>query len=323
MSGEHGLGTGTCGTCGEALLLDDRFCEGCGTPVPVPVEPVPPAADPAAVEAEQAAADAARDHAELVDGPVAAVTDRGRAHWRNEDAVGIRWVGGDSRGFVLVVSDGVSVSQEPQRVSQVAVDTALRVLSSAVVAGVDLEIAMFEATAAAQQAASALPFDPDLEVGPGACTIVAAAVQNGLATFGSVGDSRAYWIDAGRAVQIGRDDSLAAEMVASGRMTESQAMARPGAHALTKWLGVDSIDAAPKVTTVELPGPGLVVLASDGLWNYVPEADDLARLIGRPGAESAHDLARRLVAFADGAGGADNITVAVGPHDLGPQEVVP
>ncbi|HEY8544127.1 MAG TPA: PP2C family serine/threonine-protein phosphatase [Acidimicrobiales bacterium] len=334
MSDHLGFGAGTCGSCGEPLLVDDRFCEACGAPVPMPVEQVPQvppgaagygAASPGGPggpggPGAPGAADP-RDHAELADGPVAAVTDRGRAHWRNEDAVGIRWVHGDPEGFALVVSDGVSVSQEPQVVSQVAVETALLVLSGAVSAGGDLDLAMLEAIAAAQRATSALPYDPALDVGPGACTIVAAAVRGRYATFGSVGDSRAYWVDDHQVVQIGRDDSLAAEMVASGRLTNSQAMARPGAHALTKWLGVDSTDAVPTVTSVELPGPGLVLLASDGLWNYAPDPDDLGRLVGRPGAETALDLARRLVAYAVDAGGADNVTVAVGPHLLGRQEV--
>jgi len=326
VSDHHGFGAGACGTCGESLLVDDRFCEACGAPVPMPAEQVTAGAGAGAAGAGNGGRGLggggerppdSRAHAEMVDGPIAAVTDRGRSHWRNEDAVGIRWIDGDPEGFALVVSDGVSVSQEPQRVSQVAVETALQVLSGAVSSGGDLDLAMLEATAAAQRATAALPFDPALDVGPGACTIVAAAVRGRYATFGSVGDSRAYWVDDRQVVQIGRDDSLAAEMVASGRLTTSQAMARPGAHALTKWLGVDSTDAVPTVTTVELPGPGLILLTSDGLWNYAPDPDDLARLVGRPGAETALDLARRLVSFAEGAGGADNITVAVGPYGLG------
>jgi serine/threonine protein phosphatase PrpC len=250
---------------------------------------------------------------------VVAVTDRGVTHWRNEDAVGVRWVpGGHGRpsGFVMVVCDGVSLSQEPHLVSQAAVDTALLVLSGAVSAGGDLDAAMIEATAAAQRAAAAMPYDPALDLGPGACTFVAAAVRGRRATFASVGDSRAYWVEAGGAYQVGRDDSLAAELVASGGYTHTQAMATHGAHALTKWLGVDSIDSQPTLTSVELPGPGLVILASDGLWNYAPEAADLARLIGPVGAEGPLDLARRLADFAEASGGRDNITVAVGPHDL-------
>lgn len=260
-----------------------------------------------------------RDRREIADGPAAAVTDRGLTHWRNEDAVGLRWLpGGPGRdsGFVMVVCDGVSLSQEPQLVSQAAVDTALLVLSGAVSAGGDLDAAMVEATAAAQRAASATPYDPTHDLGPGACTFVAVAVRGRRATFASVGDSRAYWVEASGAYQVGHDDSLAAELVATGGYTHQQAMATSGAHALTKWLGVDSIDARPTLTSVELPGPGLVILASDGLWNYAPEPADLAQLVGPVGSEGALDLARRLAGFAEASGGRDNITVAVGPHDL-------
>jgi serine/threonine protein phosphatase PrpC len=293
-----GADTATCPKCsGSAAEVDpDGYCRRCGhrwSPL--------------------------RAHDEDDQGPVASVTDRGLSHWRNEDAVGIRWIegqGGRPGGFVMVVCDGVSVSQEPHLVSQAAAETALLVLSRAVSAGGPLDLAMVEATAAAQRAAAAIPYDPTLDVGPGACTIVAAAVRGRQAAFASVGDSRAYWVDVEGALQIGNDDSLAGALVASGRFTVEQAMASAGAHALTKWLGVDSVDAAPTVTTVELPGPGLVVLTSDGLWNYTPDPDDLGRLIGPVGAESALDLARRLAAFAVQSGGADNVTVAVGRHQL-------
>ncbi len=59
-----------------------------------------------------------------------------------------------------------------------------------------------------------------------------------------------------------------------------------------------------------------MILASDGLWNYAPEPADLAQLVGPVGSEGALDLARRLAGFAEASGGRDNITVAVGPHDL-------
>ena len=52
------------------------------------------------------------------------------------------------------------------------------------------------------------------------------------------------------------------------------------------------------------------------LWNYTPEVDDLHRLVGPLGREPAIALARRLIAFAEDSGGADNVTVAVGPHEL-------
>ncbi|MGH9213107.1 MAG: PP2C family protein-serine/threonine phosphatase [Acidimicrobiales bacterium] len=292
-----GPGRGTCPDCGRPIVDGDGWCDRCpGRSAQV------------------------HDHRELVDGPVAAVTDQGSSHWRNEDAVGVRWVEGDPAGFVLVVCDGVSVSQDPHLVSRAAVDSALHVLTGAVAAGGDLGAAMAVATAAAQAAAAAVPYDPSLDVGPGACTFVAAAVRGARAAFASVGDSRAYWVDAHGAMQIGDDDSLATEMMASGNLTAAQVMDRPGAHTLTGWLGVDSTEVEPAVTTTELPGAGLVVLMSDGLWTYAPNLEDMARLIGPVGSETTIALARRLVAFANASGGRDNITVAVGPHSIDGQE---
>lgn len=344
----------TCPSCGEAVTAGESYCEACGAELHPPhaVTPVPPpsavplaaaaGAEPTVVRSSGAptcpSCDAdgsetsptgycgrcgrhwspVRAHEELVDGLLAAVTNRGIVHWRNEDAVGLCWVppGVSAGGFALVVCDGVSASQEPQDVSQAAVDAAVPVLRAALVSGDDLEIAMLEAVAAAQKAAAALPYRDDVELGPGACTFVGALVQDGQATFASIGDSRAYWIDAEGARQIGRDDSLAAELVASGKVTPQQAMASPAGHAITKWLGVDTVNPTPSLTTIDLPGPGLVVAMSDGLWNYAPDDEVLHRLVGPVGSESALGLARRLTAFAHGYGGADNITVAVGPHAL-------
>jgi serine/threonine protein phosphatase PrpC len=141
-------------------------------------------------------------------------------------------------------------------------------------------------------------------------------VQGDTLVAGTLGDSRAYWVSADGATQLGRDDSVAADLVASGRVSAKEAVAGPGGHAITKWLGVDAVDTAPRLTTVQLPGPGLVLACSDGLWNYVPDVDDLFDLVGPPGEESAMDLALRLVEFAELSGGADNVTVAVGPYDL-------
>ncbi|HKH04918.1 MAG TPA: PP2C family serine/threonine-protein phosphatase [Acidimicrobiales bacterium] len=312
---------GLCLRCGAPTVevRPDGSCPRCGGAGLPSASDAAAAPAPAGPAAGVAVGDPDRD--ELVDGPIAAVTDRGRHHWRNEDAVSIRWVPGRPGGFVMVVCDGVSVSQEPQVVSRAASNAAMAVLAGAVHAGGDLDAAMKAATAAAQRAVAALPYDPSLDLGPGACTFVAAAVRGSRASFASVGDSRAYWVDASGVVQIGQDDSVAAELVATGRYTHHQAMASPGAHAITKWLGADSDDAQPRVTGVELPGPGLVVLATDGLWNYAPEPEDLGRVIGSVGAEPSLDLARRLAAFAMASGGSDNITVAVGPHALGGLEV--
>jgi serine/threonine protein phosphatase PrpC len=64
------------------------------------------------------------------------------------------------------------------------------------------------------------------------------------------------------------------------------------------------------VWTITTTDRGVLVMCTDGLWNYLPEADDIAGFcIGK----DADVAARALVDYALAAGGHDNITVAVIP----------
>ena len=59
-----------------------------------------------------------------------------------------------------------------------------------------------------------------------------------------------------------------------------------------------------------IPGPGALLLSSDGLWNYAPGEREIAELFGRMEGD-AIAICRGLVEFAKERGGEDNITVAV------------
>jgi serine/threonine protein phosphatase PrpC len=89
-----------------------------------------------------------------------------------------------------------------------------------------------------------------------------------------------------------------------------------GAHTLTRWLGADS-EAQPwsesAVQTITAVGPGCLLLCSDGLWNNLPDAADIARFCSGTDAAAA---ARALTQFALDAGGHDNITIAIIPIDV-------
>jgi serine/threonine protein phosphatase PrpC len=112
---------------------------------------------------------------------------------------------------------------------------------------------------------------------------------------------------------------MAAEMVAAGLVSESEALALPQAHVVTRWIGEDVGEAGAHVTTFRPPGPGVLLLCSDGLWNYQPDAAGLARM-ALPGAlTDPLGAAAALVRFAVGAGGADNITVVLAPFPLSPR----
>ena len=71
-------------------------------------------------------------------------------------------------------------------------------------------------------------------------------------------------------------------------------------------------DVEPDVRTKALPGPGHVILCTDGLWNYFPTAASVASLVRDAGPlADPSTIARFLVCQALAQGGGDNVSVAV------------
>lgn len=243
---------------------------------------------------------------------------------------------GEGRATVVaVVCDGVSSSERPDEASQAAADTGLSVLLDAVRSGDDLDAATRAAGRAAAKAVAALGAGV-----PGAapsCTYVSAVVTATTVTVGWVGDSRAYWLAAADAALSGQDgpgrdaggaggtapgeasacltvdDSWAAQMVAAGLLGTAEAYSDRRAHALARWFGADTDDVEPHVVTLRPAAPGVVLVCSDGLWNYLWDATRLAATV-LPGAlTDPLGAARTLTRLALDAGGHDNITVTVVP----------
>jgi serine/threonine protein phosphatase PrpC len=268
----------TCPACGNPAEWLDGYCGVCGARQPAP-----------------------RDHLELSVPGMAAVTDKGRRHHRNEDAFAV----GKGDGFVAaVVCDGVTTTVNSDEASQAAVDAALAVLLSSQ----DLD----QAYDAARTAVLAVPFDPHPDLGPPSCTFLAAVVGSGEVRMASAGDCRSYWLAAdGTVSRLTTDDSWADQALAAGHPAE-EVWADPRAHSIVRWLGADADPGwRPTHTRFQAPSPGRLLLCSDGLWNYTLEESHLAVLVKEGGAEDLLALARRLVQFANDAGGADNITAVL------------
>lgn len=97
-----------------------------------------------------------------------------------------------------------------------------------------------------------------------------------------MGDSRAYWVPVDRSAPPARlteDDSWAAQMVAAGLMNEAQAYADERAHAITGWLGADAYELEPHTASFKPDRPGVVVVCTDGLWNYAEAAEEMAEVV--------------------------------------------
>src|ERR1700744_4180755 len=98
-----------------------------------------------------------RDHQELDLGPVAAISDRGLRHERNEDAVALATVDtADGPAVISVVCDGVSSADRPDEASLAAANAAVQVLAAAVQDGVDPAEGAEQAVAAAPAAGDEL-----------------------------------------------------------------------------------------------------------------------------------------------------------------------
>ncbi|MCG3044471.1 serine/threonine-protein phosphatase, partial [Streptomyces sp. S1A] len=296
-----GGGQERCVACGTGAVDDEGRCEHCGHAQP-----------------------RERDHMEEESEGVAAVSDRGLRHHRNEDSFAVSAVSlpDGSPAVIAVVCDGVSSATRPDEASAAAADSACASMRRSLPRGADPRQAMHDALVAASEAVNALapePRDP-MENAP-ACTIVGAVVAGDLLTVGWIGDSRAYWIPEDRSTAPARlteDDSWAAQMVAAGLMEEAEAYADARAHAITGWLGADAYEIDPHTASFTPDRPGVVVVCTDGLWNYAESAEEMAGAV--PADARTHPMrsARHLVGHALDGGGHDNVTVAVLPFPAPP-----
>ncbi|GGS18144.1 PP2C family serine/threonine-protein phosphatase [Streptomyces griseoviridis] len=299
-----------CVACRTGRVDGDGYCENCGHAQP-----------------------RERDHMEQECGPLAAVSDRGLRHHRNEDAFGVGRTAlpDGTPAAVAIVCDGVSSATRPDEASLAASRAARETLLDALPRGTHPQQAMHDAIVAAARAVDALagatPGTAEArEHAPHqnapACTLVGAVVTAGLLVVGWVGDSRVYWVPADRSAPPARlteDDSWAAQMVAAGLMSEAEAYADERAHAITGWLGADAYELDPHTASYRPDRAGVVVVCTDGLWNYAESAGEMAEIVPADAAARPLHAARVLVGHALDGGGHDNVTVAVVPFPAPPQ----
>jgi serine/threonine protein phosphatase PrpC len=108
-------------------------------------------------------------------------------------------------------------------------------------------------------------------------------------------------------------------MVAAGLMSEAEAYADERAHAITGWLGADAYELEPHTASFKPDRPGVVVVCTDGLWNYAEAAEEMAEVVPAGAELRPLHTAQVLVGHALDGGGHDNVTVAVLPFPAPPQ----
>ena len=137
-------------------------------------------------------------------------------------------------------------------------------------------------------------------------TLTAAAVHLNSIFFAQLGDSRAYLLRNGYIVQMTKDQSLVAQLLANGSIKREELKTHPRRNVILQALGIQS-QVNVVVSCADLKRDDRLVICSDGLWGKVEDEEikDYVEMFDPPTA--CHELVR----VARERGGEDNITVIV------------
>jgi protein phosphatase len=233
-------------------------------------------------------------------------TDVGRVRQRNEDYV---WV--DEQAGVFIVADGLGGHQAGDVASRLAATTVGELVAAGIGAADErlsaaavreLMTGAIE-TANERVGAAASEAQQGLRMGT---VIVVAVVRPPTAYISHAGDARAYLARDSSLTRLTEDDSVVAQLVAAGELSDAEARNHPQRNLVTKVVGQGS-PVQPSFREVAA-GPGdWLLLCSDGLWDMVDDEDILGELEKADG-EPARATAA-LIRAANAAGGMDNISV--------------
>ena len=148
-------------------------------------------------------------------------------------------------------------------------------------------------------------------------TFVGAFLSPDHAWIGHIGDSRAYLLHEGNAIQITEDHSQVGRMLSQGLITEEEAQSHPARNRIERALGFS--DPSPEINEIDLePGDGLL-LCSDGVYTVLDAATLGAHAHSANDADAA---AKTVVKAALASSTDDNSTavIAMGDEGLRPSD---
>lgn len=230
-------------------------------------------------------------------------SDTGRVRQVNEDSMA--WFESPN-GTVLVVCDGMGGQNAGDVASQLAVTVIRDILTDNTFSSP--EEAITQSIIAANQAILNRASQNDNLSGMGS-TCVMLVIKEGKVYYGSVGDSRIYYLTpSGDIRQLTRDQSYVQALVDAGEISAADAEHHRDKNQITNALGIESMTPPVVSPTPVIPEAGSVfMLCSDGLTNMV-NAPEIASLLHRNDVP-VQQKAEALIVAANTAGGTDNITV--------------
>jgi len=210
----------------------------------------------------------------------------------------------DATNHLYMVADGMGGQEHGERASGLAAEIIPRVVHDRLEAKDEADSAVKRALEEANQAIIDASKDQPVGRRMGTTTVLALE-KNGQVYVAGIGDSRAYLIRNDKVEQLTVDHSVAQALVSSGAITIEEARSSPWQNVLHKFLGCTNMIEGADVLPFTPEGGDRLLLASDGLTNFV-SPDDL-----RTGAQTFTDpqsWIEHLVQQALERGSRDNVT---------------
>ena len=238
-----------------------------------------------------------------------------RVSGENQDAHGVFRFDGLTLG---VVCDGVGGHTGGQQAAQLAVRTVAEAMSQA--AGSDPAQALVEAITLANRAIYETGRKSHRLMGM-STTIVAVAIQDGVAVVAHVGDSRAYLVRHGEVRALTRDHTMVNMFVDNDLLSPEDAASHPEAHVLARSLGSERQVDVDVTHAPMLHHGDVILLCTDGLHGAVDEHE-----LGNADWNQLEGAAAHLLRRASAQGTPDNATVALfrvgeGPPGMQPTQI--
>ena len=213
----------------------------------------------------------------------------------------------DAARHVFLVADGMGGQEGGEQASGLAADIIPRVLHDRLAAHDDASHAVQQALEEANQAIISAGQRQAGSRKMGTTAVLAVQLDD-LVYVAGLGDSRAYLVRGDRVEQLTVDHTVADALARNGTLTQDQAKTSPWRNVLYKFLGNAEMTEGAEVRPFTPQAGDRLVLGSDGLTNFVTDADlrEGASLHRNP-----QEWADYLVESALRRGSKDNVTCVV------------
>jgi PPM family protein phosphatase len=291
-----------CPICGRGNRAGAKFCQACGASLAMPAQEEIGTGTPMPLRFK-----------------IAARTDQGRVRKNNQDSVytGTLKLHGVTARLALV-ADGMGGAKAGEQASRIASEVTRAQIQrdgTGQAPPGDTEWQELLRTAAREANRRVYEESRSDEDRKGmGTTLTIALIVGERVHVASVGDSRAYLLNAGgvtedgaTTAQLTSDHSLVARLVDIGQITAEQARTHPQRNLLYRSIGTDPSVEVDTLSEQLEPGD-VVLLCSDGLVNHVRDEEIAQIALEQLDPDRACE---QLVATANERGGRDNISVVI------------